>query len=334
MYSLPLYEGVDWNPYTSGSNGMVFVGLPLYEGVDWNSCACPDKHPVRPVSLFTREWIEIISKSASEQSGAVSLFTREWIEIFLSLIAPRFTLSPSLRGSGLKFWSGCCIFCKSMSPSLRGSGLKFGIPSPVSRFRQSPSLRGSGLKCLSSSGQLHLGSLPLYEGVDWNKQDYQIDFTKIQSPSLRGSGLKLHFTRILRTGLESPSLRGSGLKSRHLRLPRCCGQSPSLRGSGLKYNLAHVVSHFIFVSLFTREWIEISSIFPMVFALSRLPLYEGVDWNLRGWGSSPAPWGLPLYEGVDWNFFGKKKSVEWKGLPLYEGVDWNDWIGCNDDAGI
>ena len=36
---------------------------------------------MRPVSLFTREWIEIISKSASEQSGAVSLFTREWIEI-------------------------------------------------------------------------------------------------------------------------------------------------------------------------------------------------------------------------------------------------------------
>ena len=141
----------------------------------------------------------------------VSLFTREWIEIFLSLIAPRFTLSPSLRGSGLKFfclWFACKI---------------------------------------------------------------------AKSPSLRGSGLKLHFTRILRTGLESPSLRGSGLKSRHLRLPRCCGQSPSLRGSGLKYNLAHVVSHFIFVSLFTREWIEISSIFPMVFAFSRLPLYEGVD---------------------------------------------------------
>ena len=187
-------------------------------------------------------------------------------------------LSPSLRGSGLKStylafgnqmarvslftreWIEIRVLVRinipcDRSPSLRGSGLKLSANQHLSNQVLSPSLRGSGLKffCLWFACKI------------------------AKSPSLRGSGLKLHFTRILRTGLESPSLRGSGLKSRHLRLPRCCGQSPSLRGSGLKYNLAHVVSHFIFVSLFTREWIEISSIFPMVFAFSRLPLYEGVD---------------------------------------------------------
>ena len=155
---------------------------------------------------------------------------------------------------------------------------------------------------------------------------------QIASPSLRGSGLKFFCLWFACKIAKSPSLRGSGLKLHFTRILRTGLESPSLRGSGLKYNLAHVVSHFIFVSLFTREWIEISSIFPMVFAFSRLPLYEGVDWNLRGWGSSPAPWGLPLYEGVDWNFFGKKKSVEWKGLPLYEGVDWNIIVNWYHDS--
>ena len=77
------------------------------------------------------------------------------------------------------------------------------------------------------------------------------------------------------------------------------------------------------VSLFTREWIEISMIARKFSWLSRLPLYEGVDWNwmshtrtkercvslfTREWIEIPTafPWtlwfpGLPLYEGVDWN---------------------------------
>ena len=33
------------------------------------------------VSLFTREWIEIETKSKRLHREAVSLFTREWIEI-------------------------------------------------------------------------------------------------------------------------------------------------------------------------------------------------------------------------------------------------------------
>ena len=34
-----------------------------------------------PVSLFTREWIEIDSSQGLPNVSAVSLFTREWIEI-------------------------------------------------------------------------------------------------------------------------------------------------------------------------------------------------------------------------------------------------------------
>ena len=55
----------------------------------------------------------------------VSLFTREWIEIMF--------------GSGLPF-------ARAMSPSLRGSGLKYFAFGTGTGYYQSPSLRGSGLK--------------------------------------------------------------------------------------------------------------------------------------------------------------------------------------------
>ena len=59
----------------------------------------------------------------------------------------------------------------------------------------------------------------------------------------------------------SPSLRGSGLKwyivrSRHRLIPA----SPSLRGSGLKSLLCGQPLPVHTVSLFTREWIEITSV--------------------------------------------------------------------------
>ena len=38
---------------------------------------------LRPVSLFTREWIEIPCNSARVRASQVSLFTREWIEIIV-----------------------------------------------------------------------------------------------------------------------------------------------------------------------------------------------------------------------------------------------------------
>ena len=56
------------------------------------------------VSLFTREWIEILKNSPKSLGLDVSLFTREWIEILDDEIAGTAVMkSPSLRGSGLKF---------------------------------------------------------------------------------------------------------------------------------------------------------------------------------------------------------------------------------------
>ena len=79
--SLPLYEGVDWNPLCKSffipynrspslrGSGLKYkiltwqiardVRLPLYEGVDWNKILM---HKMQGffVSLFTREWIEIM----------------------------------------------------------------------------------------------------------------------------------------------------------------------------------------------------------------------------------------------------------------------------------
>ena len=55
------------------------------------------------VSLFTREWIEIVADAIFTDGFGVSLFTREWIEIAIIFCKMSFVhVSPSLRGSGLK----------------------------------------------------------------------------------------------------------------------------------------------------------------------------------------------------------------------------------------
>ena len=257
------------------------LSLPLYEGVDWNAGISGRGSNAR-VSLFTREWIEILRlrRTLSEcvpspslrGSGLklhqlviqmflhiVSLFTREWIEIPLSP-APLSVLStsPSLRGSGLKLFVNIVSVSNCMSPSLRGSGLKC----TVLKYR-----------CTS------IWCLPLYEGVDWNSVKGGFCFWATLSPYLRGSGLKSASASTSIFPFMSPSLRGSGLKlfyfteishgHRCLPLyegvdwnaalcccPPACPQSPSLRGSGLKLPCLRHLG-----------------------ILCCLPLYEGVDWN-------------------------------------------------------
>ena len=56
------------------------------------------------------------------------------------------------------------------------------------------------------------------------------------------------------------------------------------------------------VSLFTREWIEMLQVEPKSKVWLRLPLYEGVDWNHHGDYLHIFDDSLPLYEGVDWNY--------------------------------
>ena len=54
-------------------------------------------------------------------------------------------------------------------------------------------------------------------------------------------------------------------------------ESPSLRGSGLKLSYRVIANAGDFVSLFTREWIEIPAGRSIPIRNMRLPLYEGVD---------------------------------------------------------
>ena len=55
---------------------------------------------------------------------------------------------------------------ESVSPSLRGSGLKSQYAAPVRLPGASPSLRGSGLKLILNMLLSLAMGLPLYEGVD------------------------------------------------------------------------------------------------------------------------------------------------------------------------
>ena len=121
------------------------------------------------------------------------------------------------------------------------------------------------------------------------------------SPSLRGSGLKLRMVRPHRRESLSPSLRGSGLK---LIIPYlvvlCKCRLPLYEGVDWNVLIAPI-RHIIRVSLFTREWIEISN-------RAGYSLGAMVSLFTREWIEMPAiqarlvlPLGLPLYEGVDWN---------------------------------
>ena len=147
------------------------------------------------VSLFTREWIEMVCNFSLGACSLVSLFTREWIEI-QNLFNHRtnIDLSPSLRGSGLKSVNLPMVRCQS---------LRLPLYEWVD-WNRSACQVAIVVKCL-----------PLYEGVDWNTLENVLNKLRRKSPSLRGSGLKLPKRRI-----------------------------PSLQG---------------YVSLFTREWIEIRS---------------------------------------------------------------------------
>ena len=147
--------------------------------------------------------------------GLVSLFTREWIEIIPFVL----------------------FFFHRLSPSLRGSGLKYRALQKAALWGWSPSLRGSGLKwCNLVTGYTGAYCLPLYEGVDWNKSEvsncnlvkvslFTREWIEISRSSKSCSmGLVSLFTREWIEMVQS----GDGLHG--------CLLSPSLRGSGLKLN--------------------------------------------------------------------------------------------------
>ena len=119
------------------------------------------------------------------------------------------------------------------------------------------------------------------------------------SPSLRGSGLKSPALHLLLQVSPSPSLRGSGLKLDNETEYAKSLESPSLRGSGLKFDVSYAETVSTYVSLFTREWIEIAML-DVKFTPNESPSLRGSGLKLYSmFPSAKAVLGLPLYEGVD-----------------------------------
>ena len=278
------------------------------------------------VSLFTREWIEIISIIAWIARKVVSLFTREWIEIDSFCVFDSALLRLPLY-EGVDWNRAVCksgVLCRVPLFTREWIEMAFRTSNKPVRCG-SPSLRGSGLKYRICKDCVCTSCLPLYEGVDWNrtpkhlhtpkhttspslrgsglKSAKDIDFSgKGQSPSLRGSGLKCMVDCSVITSGKSPSLRGSGLKLSRWALSAASQPvSPSLRGSGLKSVFRRHSGQRRRVSLFTREWIEIKRIIQRMtdFWVS-LFTREWIEMLILIF-SEIFKLCLPLYEGVDWN---------------------------------
>ena len=122
-------------------------------------------------------------------------------------------------------------------------------------------------------------SLPLYEGVDWNLNRDMISACRSVSLFTREwieiSENNKYFLLLYRL----PLYEGVDWNWKISNLLKNAMRSPSLRGSGLKFLFFFQFILSNFVSLFTREWIEIPSAFTAFLYPMSLPLYEGVDWN-------------------------------------------------------
>ena len=195
-----------------------------------------------------------------------------------------------------------CEFCVRQSPSLRGSGLKL-ISKSVEALagERLPLYEGVDWnRVFWKSDWKRRESLPLYEGVDWNLQWLLRIIRHYRLPLYEGVDWNVNFMNQPRGTSLSPSLRGSGLKSPILEFIKQAESLPLYEGvdwnrlcawctaaflclplyEGVDWNIyiREIVNGF-YVSLFTREWIEISWASFVNFASDSLPLYEGVDWN-------------------------------------------------------
>ena len=211
------------------------------------------------VSLFTREWIEIVLLHIPGSIWQVSLFTREWIEITLCRNLP---LACPVVSLFTREWieigeRRCCPYCSESLPLYEGVDWNACTQQVFDVCRVSLFTREWIEIDAPARPRRVLMRLPLYEGVDWNWCSARPRRDSDASPSLRGSGLKLFWFTLTGSGSGSPSLRGSGLKSisigdetlETVGLPLYEGvdwnggtvyqtavrrRSPSLRGSGLK----------------------------------------------------------------------------------------------------
>ena len=165
----------------------------------------------------------------------VSLFTREWIEIPVSFVIVTISLSPSLRGSGLK----SCYYYSTTKRALSlplYEGVDWNTITSVELKLRKVSLftrewieMQTFIKCIACAR-----SLPLYEGVDWNRWwGVEMDLC---------NGLPLY------EGVDWNACCFEGLQL-VFGLPLY---------EGVDWNLpCRTCRDCHLVSLFTREWIEI-----------------------------------------------------------------------------
>ena len=189
-----------------------------------------------------------IDRCLYHQIRNVSLFTREWIEM---------TSSPNQ-------------WYPVRSPSLRGSGLKSSVNVfTIDKWCCLPLYEGVDWNIVIIAIAFITICLPLYEGVDWNLFCLQLLCKLYESPSLRGSGLKSPRGVYLLTKPRRLPLY-EGVDWNKIRSPQPIPHNRLPLYEGVDWNHDYIIRHFgrYVVSLFTREWIEISSTWRLI---SRLP---------------------------------------------------------------
>ena len=168
--------------------------------------------------------------------------------------------SPSLRGSGLKSKSTLSnTLVVKVSLFTREWIEIWGTAPDSSIINKSPSLRGSGLKWNGCNESFWWKSLPLYEGVDWNSSLLHAHGLPFRLPLYEGVDWNRHFPWYVSQSLRLPLYEGVDWNQFDFCMYFLLRRSPSLRGSGLKFWLNDIWSVKDFVSLFTREWIEMKT---------------------------------------------------------------------------
>ena len=146
------------------------------------------------VSLFTREWIEIVCQPLFPKKYFVSLFTREWIEILSTMIPCSMRCSlPLYEGVDWNLDKRTSISARHVSLFTREWIEIILVKIHKINILCLPLYEGVDWNCFSVCVFGCCIGLPLYEGVDWNVSQLDVQKEK-KSPSLRGSGLKLSRT--------------------------------------------------------------------------------------------------------------------------------------------
>ena len=142
-----------WIEIAEYENGKLGKTVALFTRA-WIEITLPNATRIkRCVALFTRAWIEIVFGIKALPIIFVALFTRAWIEISDYIGIDTLTARrPLYEGVDWNLYQQNTLVCCSVSPSLRGRGLKFPSDIKYVLVSKSPSLRGRGLKFSDNLG--------------------------------------------------------------------------------------------------------------------------------------------------------------------------------------